>query len=73
MAIGSGKGVNEMKDVSVSELQAQRAELLPARETLYNVNLAEVWAANSSTALNIVTQDSQAYSAALQNIFVVQG
>lgn len=62
-----------MKDVSVSELEAQRAELLPARETLYNLNFAEVWAANSSTALNIVTEDSQAYSSALQGIFVVQG
>lgn len=62
-----------MKDVTLSELEAQHAELLPARETLYNLNLAEVFAANSSTALNIVTEDSEAVSTALQGIFVVQG
>lgn len=62
-----------MMELSISELGDQRAELLPARETLNNFNFADVWATNTSTALNIVTEDSVAFSEALQDIFVVQG
>lgn len=70
-----------MNDVTFGELEAQRAELLPARETLFsltyveavlNLNAALVEATNSSQALNVLTEDSAAYSAALQGINIEQ-
>ena len=71
-ALSHGEGVNDMMELSISELGAQRVELLPARETLNSFNLADVWATNTSTALNIATEDSVAMSEAWQNIVVFQ-
>ncbi|MFD1213136.1 hypothetical protein ACFQ36_13920 [Arthrobacter sp. GCM10027362] len=61
-----------MIEVTMSELEAQRVEMLPARETLFSFNFANVWASNSSVALNLLTANSAATSAAVQNIAVLQ-
>ncbi|MCG2620459.1 hypothetical protein LVY72_00865 [Arthrobacter sp. I2-34] len=62
-----------MNEVTLVELEAQRAELLPVRETLFfNFNWADVYASNSSVALNVATALSEANSAAVQTILVGQ-
>lgn len=62
------------KELTLTELDLQRVELLPARETLaFNNNWANVWASNSSLALNAATLFSQANSQAVQQIAVNQG
>jgi hypothetical protein len=70
-----------MNEFTFDELEAQRAELLPARETLFTLNVFEldfdvnaalVEATNTSQAINAVTEDSAAYSAALQDINIEQ-
>lgn len=65
-----------MKELTIQELDGQQVELLPSRETLYfggdSVNLASVYATNTSVALNAGSLFSAAYSAAVQNIAVVQ-
>jgi hypothetical protein len=72
-----------MNEMTSGELGAQRAELLPARETLYSAllvdiladldaNLAAVSAENVSQAVNAVTENSSAESYADQDINVSQ-
>ncbi len=62
------------KELSLYELEDQRVELLPARETLFlNYNWANVIASNSSLALNAASLFSSAKSAAVQTIVVGQG
>lgn len=68
-----------MNEVTIGELEAQRAELLPARETLYtsieayfDFTAALVEATNASQALNVLTEDSAAYSEAVQEINIEQ-
>jgi hypothetical protein len=63
------------KELTVSELDAEYIELLPARETLSygNTNWASVWASNSSLALNAASYCSSANSMAVQTINVSQG
>lgn len=62
------------KELSLLELDEEQVELLPARETLYfNHNWANVWASNSSMALNAATLYSNAYSQAVQSVTVAQG
>ena len=58
--------------ITVSELEMEGAELVPAREALAFVNWAAVYASNSSTALNVLTYDSTAESFAGQLIVVNQ-
>ena len=61
------------EDLTFGELDHQSAELLPARETLYlNHNWANVYASNSSLALNAATLFSSAQSAAFQTVSVNQ-
>ena len=61
------------KELTLSELDGQQVELLPARETLFfNFNWANVYATNSSMALNAGTYFSHASSAALQSIVIRQ-
>ncbi len=63
-------------ELTLSELDDQRVELLPARETLnyYNYGCccpsyyASVWASNQSIALNVDSARSFAQSAAVQNV-----
>ncbi len=60
--------------LSFAELDSERTELLPDRETLtFNNNWANVFASNSSMALNAASLGSLANSAAYQAITVTQG
>jgi hypothetical protein len=62
------------KEFTIAELDTQSVELLPPRETLtFNNNWANVYATNSSLAVNAATILSQANSAAVQTIVVAQG
>ena len=61
-------------ELTLHELEAERVELLPAKETLhFNVNWANIWASNSSMALNAASLYSTAQSAAYPTITVAQG
>ena len=63
------------RELTISELEAERTDLLPSRETLYfNNNWASIVASNSSLAMNAATNGSAwANSAAYQSINVSQG
>lgn len=63
------------RELTIAELEAERTELLPSRETLTygNTNWANVFASNSSLALNAASLYSAANSAAAQSITVTQG
>lgn len=65
-----------MKELTIQELESQSVELLPSRETLYfggdSINLASVYANNTSVALNAASLFSEAHSSAVQNIAVLQ-
>jgi hypothetical protein len=63
------------KELTLTELDTQIADLLPERETLTwgNNNWAGIYASNSSLALNAVTYGSVAQSSATQTINVAQG
>jgi hypothetical protein len=67
-----GREVTKM-ELTFNELDAEHAELLPARETLFlDWNWANVVASNTSVALNAGSYFAIAKSAALQKIVVVQ-
>jgi hypothetical protein len=61
-------------ELTFSELDAELAELLPARETLSagNANWATLYASNSSLAMNVASYHSWAGSTATQNIHLIQ-
>ena len=60
-------------ELSLQDLEAERVDLLPAKETLqFNVNWANVWASNSSMALNAASLYASAQSAAYQSVVVNQ-
>jgi hypothetical protein len=62
-----------MQELCFSELDDERIELLPARETLnFHSNWANVWVSNSSMALNAASFHSLANSAAYQSVIVNQ-
>ncbi len=63
------------RELTIAELEAERTDLLPTRETLFfgNTNWASVMASNSSLALNAASLASTANSAAVQTISVSQG
>jgi hypothetical protein len=67
--------VNIMRELSFAELDTERTELLPTRETLTygNFNWANIVATNSSMALNAASYFAVANSAAQQTIVVGQG
>jgi hypothetical protein len=61
------------KELTIAELEAERTDLLPSRETLwFNSNWASVMASNSSLAMNAASWGSVANSAAYQAISVSQ-
>ncbi|WP_299926553.1 hypothetical protein [uncultured Nocardioides sp.] len=65
-----------MRELSFAELDTERTELLPTRETLTyggNFNWANIVATNSSMALNAASLYAVANSAAQQTILVSQG
>jgi hypothetical protein len=56
-----------------ADLDAEVAELLPMRETLFfSINVAPVVAVNLSMAMNVASIGSVANSGAWQDIFVLQ-
>ena len=63
------------KELTIAELETERTELLPTRETLTfgNTNWASIVASNSSMAFNAASLYSVANSAAVQTITVSQG
>jgi hypothetical protein len=64
-----------MRELTFAELDSERTELLPTRETLSwgNYNFANILATNSSMALNAGSVYAVANSAAGQTITVFQG
>lgn len=62
------------KELTIAELETERTELLPTRETLTygSTNWASIVASNSSLALNAASLYSAANSAAVQTITVSQ-
>jgi hypothetical protein len=63
-----------MRELSFAELDTERTELLPTRETLTfgNTNWANIVASNSSLALNAASLYAVAHSTAAQAIVVNQ-
>ena len=61
-----------MDKLTLQELGGQSAELLPPPEALGLWNFANVYATNSSLALNAATVNSLAISGASQTILVGQ-
>lgn len=59
------------KELTFEEIDSQQVELLPARETLSG-NFANIWASNTSMAINAASLGSVATSAAVQSITVNQ-
>lgn len=60
--------------ITFAELDAESVALLPSKETLaFNYNWSNIYASNSSVALNAATLLSQANSAAVQTVVVTQG
>ncbi|MFP5336100.1 MAG: hypothetical protein ACLGIV_12405 [Actinomycetes bacterium] len=60
-------------ELTPRELDVQDVELLPSRETLLlDTNWANVYASNSSLALNAASVASLAQSAAYQAVIVTQ-
>ena len=63
-----------MREINFAELEAERTELLPTKETLsVSTNWAGIVASNSSLALNVASIGALANRAATQTIFVAQG
>lgn len=62
-----------MGTISVTELEATTVELLPSRETLSWINVANVTAVNLAIAVNAATIGSSAYASARQLVSVSQG
>jgi hypothetical protein len=58
------------EELTISELDDQRVELLPARETLYVRGRVHIWAYNSALAFNVASIQSSADAAAVQSISV---
>ena len=58
--------------VSMSELEATSVELLPSRETLALINIANVTAVNLAIAVNAFSFGSAATAAAVQTVAVFQ-
>ena len=61
-----------MGTISVTELEATTVELLPSRETLAFINIANVTAVNLALAVNAGTIGSAAYASANQLVVVSQ-
>jgi len=61
-----------MRELSMTELEATSVELLPSRETLAFINIANVTAVNLAIAVNAATIGSLAAAQANQTVAVVQ-
>jgi hypothetical protein len=58
--------------MTLHELDAQRAELLPERETLDLISSNIAAPVNAAVALNVLSSDSVAYASATQTVTIVQ-
>jgi len=58
--------------IGVEELDAQVVELLPTRETLFDVNITNVVAVNLALAVNAASIGAVANAAAGQQIWALQ-
>jgi hypothetical protein len=59
------------EELTMSELDDQRVELLPARDTLHMFgSVVNIWASNSALAFNVNTIQSNAQAFAGQTIVV---
>ena len=63
--------VTEM--MTVQELDAQRAEFLPERETLDLISANVAAPVNAAVAANVLTADSVAVASATQTATILQG
>ena len=61
-----------MGTISVTKLEATTIQLLPSRETLAFINVANVTAVNLAIAVNAATISSTAYASANQLVWVQQ-
>jgi hypothetical protein len=61
-----------MGTISVTELEATTVELLPSRETLAFINIANVTAVNLAIAVNAASFGSAAHASANQLVWVQQ-
>jgi hypothetical protein len=61
-----------MHELSMYELEATSVELLPSRETLAFINIANVTAVNLAIAVNTLTFGSTAAATAVQGVVVMQ-
>ncbi|MGX7677603.1 hypothetical protein ACSMXN_01755 [Jatrophihabitans sp. DSM 45814] len=64
--------MNQRSVVEFAELDAQSLELLPAKETLFNINVMPIIGVNISLALNAATVGSTANSYAGQQFLALQ-
>ncbi len=62
----------QLEEFSPEELELQRGELLPNREAMALVNLADVSGVNTALALNAASFQSSAFAQAGQDIVVFQ-
>lgn len=62
------------REISMQELDDQRVEMLPRRETLgyFKINKAFIYATNQALALNVASKNASAYANAYQDIQVYQ-
>ena len=63
----------ELQEFTLEELELQQAELLPDREAMALVNIANVTGVNLALALNAASFQSSAYASAGQGITLWQG
>jgi hypothetical protein len=61
-----------VRDMTLQELDAQRAEFLPERETLDLISANVAAPINAAVALNVLTSDSVAIANATQNVTILQ-
>ena len=64
--------MNRISVLCDAELDAQSVELLPARETLLNINIANVIGVNLALAINAASIGASATSLAGQQIAAMQ-
>jgi hypothetical protein len=57
------------EELTMSELDDQRVELLPARDTLHMFgSVVNIWASNSALAFNVNSYYADATAVAVQNV-----
>jgi hypothetical protein len=63
----------QLEEFTLEELELQQGELLPAREAMALVNVANITGVNLALALNAASYQSNALAHAGQSISVFQG